>query len=216
MNEPIERRVEECRPSGRRQPRWGWVAWRVAPLAVVVLVVGGWNAAIPWGSQLPTALARSLTEWFLHGLLTGYAVLLAAALVGTFGLPVYVLAGRRRGIRRPWAARFWLLSASSLLGLIAVEVSAACWLVYAHRMPVLPTTFSEPTPPGETTISVIGESSARGFPYHPELSVGQIVAWQLERAMPGARSCPTSAPCPAARSKKCTWAFSISLAGPTR
>ncbi len=173
MNAPMSRegQVEaegkEGRPTDRRRLRWGWVAWRVVPVSILALVLAGWNAAILWGSQLPTALARNLTEWFLHGLLTGYAVLLAAALVGTFGLPVYVLAGRRRGIRRPWAARFWLLSVSSLLGLIAVEVSAACWLVYAHRMPVLPTTFSEPTPPGETTISVIGESSAAGLSLSP-------------------------------------------------
>jgi hypothetical protein len=34
---------------------------------------------------------------------------------------------------------------------------------------------------------VIGESSARGYPYQPWLSVGQIVAWQLEKALPGRR-----------------------------
>ena len=32
---------------------------------------------------------------------------------------------------------------------------------------------------------VVGESSARGEPYHPWLSVGQIVEWQLERVFPG-------------------------------
>jgi hypothetical protein len=34
-------------------------------------------------------------------------------------------------------------------------------------------------------ILVIGESSARGEPYHPWLSVPQIVAWRLERILPG-------------------------------
>jgi lysophospholipase L1-like esterase len=34
-------------------------------------------------------------------------------------------------------------------------------------------------------ILVIGESSARGEPYHPWLSVGQIVAWRLETVFPG-------------------------------
>jgi len=34
-------------------------------------------------------------------------------------------------------------------------------------------------------ILVIGESSGRGEPYHPWLSVGQIVAWRLEQVFPG-------------------------------
>jgi len=34
-------------------------------------------------------------------------------------------------------------------------------------------------------ILVIGESSGRGEPYHPWLSVGQIVAWRLEKVFPG-------------------------------
>ena len=32
---------------------------------------------------------------------------------------------------------------------------------------------------------VVGESGARGEPYHPWLSVGQLVGWQLERVFPG-------------------------------
>jgi tetratricopeptide (TPR) repeat protein len=32
---------------------------------------------------------------------------------------------------------------------------------------------------------VVGESSARGEPYHPWVSVGQVVGWQLERVFPG-------------------------------
>ncbi len=34
-------------------------------------------------------------------------------------------------------------------------------------------------------ILVIGESSGRGEPYHPWLSVGDIVAWRLEKVFPG-------------------------------
>ena len=34
-------------------------------------------------------------------------------------------------------------------------------------------------------ILVIGESSGRGEPYHPWLSVGQIVGWRLEKVFPG-------------------------------
>jgi len=39
--------------------------------------------------------------------------------------------------------------------------------------------------PGSLRILVIGESSGRGEPYHPWLSVGDIVAWRLEKVFPG-------------------------------
>ena len=34
---------------------------------------------------------------------------------------------------------------------------------------------------------MIGGSSALGYPYNPTLSIGQIVAWQIEQALPGKR-----------------------------
>jgi hypothetical protein len=42
-------------------------------------------------------------------------------------------------------------------------------------------------PAAETYLVVIGESSGRGEPYHPWLSVGQIVEWQLQRLLPSRR-----------------------------
>ena len=140
----------------------------------------------PWIPFFPQPLGRHLTEWFLRGLLIGYAAILALASLGTLGLAVYVLRGRRRRVARPIAARLWLVCAASLISLGGVELAAAVWLAWLHRLPVLPTRLAEP-PPGETSIVVIGESSARGYPYQPWLSVGQIVAWQLEKALPGRR-----------------------------
>ena len=141
---------------------------------------------MPWIPFFPQPLGRHLTEWFLRGLLVGYAATLVTALGGAVGLAVYVLRGRRRRVRRPIAARLWLLCAASLISLGGVELAAALWLAWLHRLPVLPTRLAEP-PPGEASIVVIGESSARGYPYQPWLSVGQIVAWQLEKALPGRR-----------------------------
>ncbi len=48
----------------------------------------------------------------------------------------------------------------------------------------LPTKFSDPT--GDPTINlvVVGESSAEGFPYNQWVSIGRLVAWQLEEAIP--------------------------------
>jgi hypothetical protein len=48
-----------------------------------------------------------------------------------------------------------------------------------------PTASPLPVPPGALRILVIGESSARGEPYHPWLSVGQIAAWKLESVLSG-------------------------------
>ena len=82
---------------------------------------------------------------------------------GALGLAVYVLRGRHQQVRRPIAARLWLLCAASLISLGGVELAAAVWLAWLHRLPVLPTRLAEP-PPGETSIVVIGESSAGGTP----------------------------------------------------
>ncbi|MGO9469431.1 MAG: hypothetical protein ACLQIB_47040 [Isosphaeraceae bacterium] len=38
---------------------------------------------------------------------------------------------------------------------------------------------------GVIVFVVVGESSARGEPYYPWLSVGQILGWQLEQVFPG-------------------------------
>ena len=63
------------------------------------------------------------------------------------------------GVPRPIAARVWLVRAASLISLGGVELGATVWLAWLHRLPVLPTRLAEP-PPGETSIVVIGESSA--------------------------------------------------------
>jgi len=170
----------------QRQVRWRWVAWRAGPFVIIGAALAAWLALVPWIPFFPQPLGRHLTEWFLRGLLIGYAATLSMASLGALGLAVYVLRGRRRRVPRPIAARLWLVCAASLISLGGVELAATVWLAWLHRLPVLPTRLAEP-PPGETSIVVIGESSARGYPYQPWLSIGQIVAWQLEKALPGTR-----------------------------
>ena len=94
-----------------------------------------------------------------------------------------------------------------------MEVASAAKMHLSRNLPDLPTTFAprpaanrpvaleasaenqHPDPIAdaqsgaseELELLVIGESSARGEPYHPWLSVGQIVGWQLERVFPGRR-----------------------------
>ena len=174
-------------PGGSRRVRWGWVAGRVAPWAAGVLAWAAASMVLPLMSLVPQPRGRYLAEWFLRDLLVGYAAALSSALVGVVVLAWVVLSGRRRGVRRPLAARLWLACASSLIALAGVEAASATWLAWEHRLPDLPTRFNEPNRAGETSIVVIGGSSARGYPYQPRVSVGQVVAWQLERAMPGRR-----------------------------
>jgi hypothetical protein len=95
-----------------------------------------------------------------------------------------------------------LLGVSLLICLVGLEAGAALRLRWLHRSPEppsmrteaakaplhLPTGF-QPEVSGPASqalrILVIGESSARGDPYDPWLSVGQILGWQLERVFPG-------------------------------
>jgi tetratricopeptide (TPR) repeat protein len=58
----------------------------------------------------------------------------------------------------------------------------------SRQHPQLPTDFrgqsAELSASGSIRILVIGESSARGEPYHPVVSAGQIVAWRLKDVFP--------------------------------
>ena len=83
--------------------------------------------------------------------------------------------------------RVFLLCFSCLFSLAALEIGSAAWRTWMHRLPVLPTSFPDPDA-GEYRIVVLGGSSAMGEPFRPWLSVGQVVAWQLQRAVPSAGS----------------------------
>ena len=61
------------------------------------------------------------------------------------------------------------------------------WSVTVPPATPLPEAAAKPAANREVSIVVVGESSARGEPYHPWVSVGQIVAWQLQRVFPETR-----------------------------
>jgi tetratricopeptide (TPR) repeat protein len=160
------------------------------------------------------ALGRGAAIAFLDGLLIAYAPALVGALAGTvvlayrrsrgrialplarlLSLSVSVLLGAV--ILEAGAAgwRAWLHRDPELPGTVArantsdARAGAGPGAV-SGAGPRLPDRF--PATPGETSgpvnalkILVIGESSARGEPYHPWLSVGQIVAWRLKQVFPG-------------------------------
>ena len=169
-----------------------YVAWELVPLYLSVL----------WG-LIPRGFWQGAVIGFLDCLLIAYGGLLFIAVVG---LPITacILAGSwRQPGRRRWLSRLVLLDFSLLIGLVGLEVASSAWLGWLHRSPVPPRVRPEPAvvasnlPGGLVTgganpaarplrIVVIGESSARGDPYNPWLSVGDIVAWQLETGFPRA------------------------------
>ena len=137
-----------------------------------------------------------------------------ALLVTGLAIPVLgfrYLRGRRRRVERPWAARGLLCATSVLIGLLAAEAVISVRQYRAHRTTVLPaigeledarksadwrlpvasgkielpTQFSDDRTDRGIDLVVLGESSAEGVPFQRWLSIGAIVKWQLETAIPG-------------------------------
>lgn len=158
-------------------------------LGIAVLVVGGAAAALiaaAWYRvTLPDGLVRGATIGFLRTIRTLYALTLATAPVSAVVLGAAIIAARRTGRRmHPAWAKGLLLAASLTIGLGLLEVGAAARQATAHRLANLPRAFPESGAPGDLNVLVVGESSALGTPYDPHISVGQIIAWQLQRVFP--------------------------------
>jgi hypothetical protein len=168
-----------------------YVAWELLPLAVSLL----------W-ALVPRPVQRRVVADFLHGVLVSYGFMIAAALLGLLVAGASLARSREPLRRRPWLARLLLLEASLIICAIGLEAASSAWIAWFHRAPPLPkveagradaaqepsTEFRSlnPGPASEAlSILVIGESSARGEPYHPWLSVAQIVGWKLEQVFPG-------------------------------
>ncbi len=157
-----------------------------AVLAFLLLAVGPIWFNTWFEANVPRYLVRGATIAFLQALRVVYLLALAATLAGTVAFVLRVKTARRRRESINAAARGLLLCVSTLVSLAAMEGAAAVWSAWTHRLPRLPLQFDDPaSDDGVIDLAVVGESSAEGHPYHPWLSVGQIVAWQLERVLPG-------------------------------
>jgi hypothetical protein len=154
----------------------------IAAAVTVAVVLPGW---IP---LLPRELRRGMIEAALRGVLIGYWTLALVALVGTPLTTYLAVRSRRRngGKSSRRSLRTIAICAACLVSLIVLELGSSIWRGWMHRLPTLPTAF-ESSPPDEYRILVLGGSSALGEPYRPWLSVGQIVAWQLQQAVPDRR-----------------------------
>ncbi len=139
-----------------------------------------------WIPLLPRAVVRRMTESFLRSVLLVYSSLLMAGLIGAPVTAWLLIRSSRWSRRSDVLVRTFLVCLSSLVSLAMLEIGSATWRTWMHRLPILPTSFPEQDP-GEYRIVVLGGSSALGEPFRPWLSVGQIVTWQLQRAVPSRR-----------------------------
>jgi len=172
---------------------------RLVRLAILAFVLAG---AIVFVRVAPIWLAVITPRWLIRGVSIGFLWALLGAYVAA--VPVALascvcgfIAVRRAWIRRDQGAlrgamRGLLLASSCVLGLIMMEAASAVRLRLLMQIAELPTQFPERarSPSRSAALDdlylvVVGESSARGDPYYPWLSVGQIVGWQLEQVFPG-------------------------------
>jgi hypothetical protein len=180
--------IEPAHPDRRSKSRLLRLAFSVVGLG---LLVAGALVAPLWAQALFGQLSRSTQRrailGFLNAFLVGYLVLLGLAVFGFLFSARAVLRARRFRTSRALPARILALSAAVLVGLALMEMGAAWRLAQLRAVTPLPTQFSAPKAAGEIHLVVVGESSAEGHPYHPKLSIGQIVAWGLEMAFPDRR-----------------------------
>ncbi|MBX6315640.1 MAG: hypothetical protein IRY99_22410, partial [Isosphaeraceae bacterium] len=185
-----------------------WLTVGLAPVVLIVMIAVYWVLDhVPQRNLWQTGLG------LLIALEIAYGVVVAATLVLTPALGLALFRGRRRKRGSPRVARGLLLCVSLLFGLALAEAIAALWQARTHRATVLPVggldraeqarpsrrypdpseeiqlpeEFPDPPDDEEVDLVVLGESSAEGVPYNAWLSIGAIVAWQLEEAIPGRR-----------------------------
>ncbi len=158
------------------------VRWLLFTVGVALLVAGLMLVPTLW-DFIPRPTRRLLIERFLIVCMVGYGVVVSLSLAGLVVLGTNLVRLHRRGGNwRPWA-RAWLLSASMLIALVMAEAGATAWQsLRIPSEPRLPESLP-PSPGNALRLVVIGESSARGYPYNPKLSIGQIVAWRLRGAV---------------------------------
>jgi tetratricopeptide (TPR) repeat protein len=192
----------------RTVQRWTWRRWaRLLAIAVIVTVgVALYVAGPVWfgvafDNLIPLKMRRSVAGYFLKSLLFAYFAALGV-LISTVAWAMHrTRQARKLGQRRPrWVAR---VLAGGFLYLLTLGVLEGGSALYAARTREIPEPPVAPPPrPGEELappeleklrkagdnsiyLVVLGESSARGEPYHTWLSMGQILGWELEKVFPG-------------------------------
>jgi hypothetical protein len=153
----------------------------VLGFAGIAVVIGFVSLLPAWFYALPLSSRRLSLVFVVRAALACYALVLVSVTLLVIGI-IANLASRNH--RR--AIRFGLFVVATSSFLVGSEAAAWCW----GRL----TTPGHPIRPNfakiddkELNVVVVGSSTALGYPYSPQVSLGQIFAWQLERAYPGRR-----------------------------
>lgn len=199
MREPNT--LRSWRPVGLR------IALGVAIVAVLVIIAIDLSVVV---DRLPPAVIWRAKQILLVGIEGAYGLTLTFAVLATPLICLALVRSRRAGPTKPWLARGLALGVSILIGAAFVESCAAVWNAHIRRasaLPVggfttrtgmktplpsaesqeveLPTRFANPKDNGVVNVTIVGESSAVGVPYHHHLSLAEVVAWQLNERIPG-------------------------------
>ena len=189
-----------------RTRRYVLLTMVLVPVVLLVLLAGAWLQ-----DHIPIRLAWRAGLVFLLALEVAYVLAAASAIIGVLTLAFVTIQGRRIGARRPAVTRGLLACGSLVLGLLLSESACGIWLHHLREsrvMPIgglsrsqgtdkglwppvslkevaLPLKFSDSPGDREIDLVVVGESSAEGVPYNQWISIGSLVAWQLEKSIPG-------------------------------
>ena len=171
----------------RRLLRLMSVALLLTALIVAVLLATQW-----FGVFITRSILRRSAIAFLVGLEIAYVLGLAALVAGTTSCGGLLWRARVNGTRWKPPARGLLLCVCSLTAIALAELTVGLRRTWSQRSDSsvsaerdLPERFAERAGADGLTLAVLGESSAFGMPFERRFSVGKIVAWQLERAIPG-------------------------------
>ncbi|WZO98376.1 hypothetical protein EP7_005437 [Isosphaeraceae bacterium EP7] len=167
--------------AGLRRVRIALAASLAVALVLATSIGPMWYQAL-----VPTATQRAIHAGALRSVLVAHALVLLAS-SGAIGAAALASGrARRDGRRRPrWAVAALAAGVSGLMAVGLVEAGAAGYRAWIHRMPGLAMESAPGPDPATLTVLAVGESSALGEPYHPKISVAQMVAWKLGEVFPG-------------------------------
>ena len=179
----------------------------LVPVALAILLAVFWikdhvQMWVYWQAALIFLIALKLVYW----------TVLVLTSVGIVVLGFQLFRGRRPRSRM-LMFRGFLLCVSLIFGLIVAETASAISQYRSRRQSALPIgggragTLSSPSIPasrvprdialpmtfpkakekGEINVLILGESSAEGVPYNFWVSIGAMIAWQVNEAIPGRR-----------------------------
>jgi len=185
------------------------VRWTIGLFPAVLL---GLIFAFWLHSRVAEGVYWKIGRLVLIALEIAYGVSVPVAASGALLSGVLMILRRRSGRTGPSLARCLLLCGSVLVAALVAEAACAAWQIRMQRhgampdggppaespvasemriqMPaidvLLPTEFEDPPGDRDIDLVVLGESSAEGVPFsHWRLSIGNILKWKLEEAIPG-------------------------------